>query len=354
MLSRDRRALLLKSKTFNGIDFVEVASDDQTALRVHFLNTVDLKGTLTATITGGESIPSVSVAPINSATDWSLDDTHLVLSLKVTAPGDFSTYTLELTSSLIASGLDPHLDKADFSFKARCPSDLDCQPAPVVCPTPTADAPPIDYLAKDFLSFRQALLDFSARRYPEWQERSEADFGVMFLEALSALADDLSYTQDRIAAESALETATQRRSVIRLARLVDYEPRPATAATVLLQFDVTPGTTSLPDGLAVSARGPDATPIPFETGTTLLNQLIDPTTNLLRDQPPTSVVSPAWNYGVIRPYWFDDSERCLPAGATQGVQILRRSAVVDRNPSAEYRRSGSAPDCVSAGPCRFG
>ena len=46
--------------------------------------------------------------------------------------------------------------------------------------------PPIDYLAKDFLSFRQALLDFSALRYPQWQERSEADFGVMFLEALSA------------------------------------------------------------------------------------------------------------------------------------------------------------------------
>ena len=64
--------------------------------------------------------------------------------------------------------------------------------------------PPIDYLAKDFLSFRQALLDFSALRYPEWQERSEADFGVMFLEALSALADDLSYTQDRVAAEATL------------------------------------------------------------------------------------------------------------------------------------------------------
>src|SRR6266567_4054877 len=96
--------------------------------------------------------------------------------------------------------------------------------------------PQIDYLAKDFLSFRQALLDFSALRYPEWQERSEADFGVMFLEALCALADDLSYTQDRIAAEAYLDTATQRRSLVRLARLVDYESQPATAARVLLQF----------------------------------------------------------------------------------------------------------------------
>jgi hypothetical protein len=38
------------------------------------------------------------------------------------------------------------------------------------------DLPPIDYLAKDFDSFRRALSDFSVLRYPAWQERSEADF----------------------------------------------------------------------------------------------------------------------------------------------------------------------------------
>jgi uncharacterized phage protein gp47/JayE len=318
MPPRDRRALLLQSQSFNGIDFVEMADDDQTSLRVHFLNQVRPAGALAVTITGGESIPTVAVNPIDDATAWSLDGAHLVLSLTVTAPGDFSNYTLTLTSSRDDSGLDPYFASAVFSFKARCPSDLDCQTPPVQCPVPPADAPPIDYLAKDFLSFRQALLDFSARRYPEWQERSEADFGVMFLEALSALADDLSYTQDRIAAEAALETATQRRSLVRLARLVDYEPRPATAATVLLQFDVAPGAT-LHDGLVVSARGPDGTPIPFETGTTLLNRLYDPDTKLQRppSSRPTARVNPAWNRGVIRPYWFDDGQRCLRAGATE-------------------------------------
>ena len=193
-----------------------------------------------------------------------------MLSLTVAAPGDFSNYTLTIRQKpTLASGsplLDPFFASSVFSFKARCPSDLDCQAPAVVCPPPPTDAPPIDYLAKDFLSFRQALLDFSALRYPEWQERSEADFGVMFLEALGALADDLSYTQDRIAAEASLEFATQRRSVVRMARLVDYEPGPALSATVLLQFDVAPGTTTLPDGLPVTAPGPDGTPIPFETG----------------------------------------------------------------------------------------
>jgi uncharacterized phage protein gp47/JayE len=301
MTPRDRRAQVLSS-SLNGIDFVEVASDDQTALRVHFLNAVPLKsklGTPPVTITGGERVRTVAVKPIQDG-DWSGDDSHLILSLTVASPGDFSLYTLTVNSPL----LDPYFSSAPFSFKARCPSDLDCRPAPPVCPVPPSGAPPIDYLAKDFLSFRQALLDFSALRYPEWQERSEADFGMMFLEALCALADDLSYTQDRVAAESALETATQRRSLVRLARLIDYEPRPATSAAVLLQFDVSKDGT-IPDGLVVSARRPDGTAIPFETGAALAGR------------GPGTPVRAAWSSDVLRPYWFDDSQRCLRAGATQ-------------------------------------
>ena len=221
MASRDRRTAVLQSSAYNGIDFVEIANQQQTTLNVHFLNAVEFIGTLTGqpTITGGETIPTVAVLPI-ADTDWGFDDGHVVLTLRVPAPGDFSAYTLTIPSP----ALDRFFDHVAFSFKAGCPSDLDCEPAVPPCPPPAGDVPPINYLAKDFLSFRQALLDFSALRYPQWQERSEADFGVMFLEALSALADDLSYTQDRIAAEATLATATQRRSVVRHARLVDYEP----------------------------------------------------------------------------------------------------------------------------------
>jgi hypothetical protein len=318
MEPRDRRAQVLQSPSFNGIDFVEVADDAETTLRVHFLNAIKPAGLISATITGGERIPSVRVGPVTDA-DWSLVDSHRVLTLRVAAPGDFSEYTLTIASSRRDSGLDPYLSTSAFSFKARCPSDLDCEPAPASCPAPKADVPPIDYLAKDFLSFRQALLDFSALRYSEWQERSEADFGVMFLEALCGLADDLSYTQDRIAAESALDTATQRRSMVRHARLVDYEPGPATSARVLLQFDVADTVTEIADGTVVTAPGPDGTPIPFETGTSLEFRLIDPATGVPRPPgaAPAATVSAAWNRGVIRPYWFDDSLRCLRAGATQ-------------------------------------
>jgi hypothetical protein len=307
MDSRDRRAKLLGSHTTNGIDFVEVANAAQTELRVHFLNAVKVDPlTAAPTITGGETIPSVAVKPV-APPDWGSDDSHAVLTLHVAAPGDFSIYTLTLPSK----ALDPFFDHVQFSFKADCPSDLDCAPPAVPCPPLAADAPPIDYLAKDFLSFRQALLDFSTVRYPNWHERSEADFGVMFLEALSALADELSYIQDRIATEASLLTATQRRSVVRHARLVDYEPTPAVSATALLQFEVGRGTTSIPHGLPVIAPAPDGTPVTFETGMGLRDAAQPPA-----NPPPPA--NPLWNRDAkILAYWFDDSERCLPVKATQ-------------------------------------
>jgi hypothetical protein len=216
MKPRDRLIALQNSHTLNGIDFVEIASADQKTLWVHFLNTVPLQGTLSdVEITGGETIPNVPVLNlelealknhVNEASYWTTDsDGRPLLTLFVESHGDFSFYTLTLQSPL----LDPFYNQVTFSFKALCPSDLDCAiPAPV-CPPLEGDMPPIDYLAKDFMSFRQALSDFSAQRYPEWQERSEADFGMMFMEALCSLADDLSYLQDRVAAEAMLNASRQ-------------------------------------------------------------------------------------------------------------------------------------------------
>jgi hypothetical protein len=304
MAQRDRTAALLASTTLNGIDYVEIASDDERTLRVHFLNAVRLAGTVSGTaITGGETIPEVPVGPIADATDWSVDaEGRPVLTLRARLAGDFSSYTLTLAST----SLDPFFDHTVLSFKATCPADGDClAPQPSCLPDREAP-PPIDYLARDFLSFRQALSDFSAVRYPGWRERSEADVGIVVLEALAALADDLSYTQDRVAAEATLDTATQRRSIVRHARLVDYEPRPLTSARALLQLNVSAG--PITPGAAVSARGPDGGVVVFETGT----GLADTTTYSAR---------PEWNgardgAGGIQPYVWDDHARCLAAGST--------------------------------------
>ena len=323
--ARDRRQLLLApGAVLNGIDYVDVAAG-QSRLSVHFLNTVTLKGSLSGsrpvTITGGEVVTSVSVSPIDETTDWSADSQgRPVLALTVTAPWDFSTYRLTISSGK----LDPFFDQAPFSFTVNGPTMPDpAVPAPS-CPEPAQEQVPIDYLAKDFASFQQALSEFSAQRYPAWVERSEADLGVMLMEVLAAMADELSYYQDRVLAESAIETATQRLSVVRHARLVDYEPAPATVATAILQLDVagppassppaTGWTIDMREPLLIRALGADGSVVDFE--------IEDPAVGLagaVSTAPPAwATVDTRWNRAgsPLPPYYWDDSQRCLLAGST--------------------------------------
>lgn len=295
---RNRYVQVVESLTFNGLDFVELATVDAVALQVHFLNKVPVwKPGMVASISGGDSITEITVQPISEA-DWSQDPQgRPMLALRVNKPGDFSTYTLTISGA----PLDVMYASVAFSFKVLCPSDFDCAPPPSSCPPDMTPIPAIDYTAKDFQSFKQALTDFSALRYPAWQERAEADFGVMFLEALCAVADELSYLQDRVAAEATLQTATQRRSLVSLARLVNYEPIPALSASTLIQCNVV-DSSPIPAGVMVSATAADGSVVPFEIGTGVAD-----TTSYQ--------VSSAWNDG-IQAYWLDDSLRCLPRGST--------------------------------------
>ena len=137
---------------------------------------------------------------------------------------------------------------------------------------------------------------------------------MALLETLSVIADELSYLQDRVAAEAMLGTATQRLSLVHHAHLVDYDPTPAIAATTTLQFDVAPGVTSLSGGLRCSAAGPDGQRIGFEVGAALA----DPNTGELLS--PAYVVDSRWNAGTsenrnLSPYWWDLSRQVLPAGS---------------------------------------
>lgn len=303
MTPGDRRALLFASADFNGIDYVEVLDRNvQTGLRVHFINKTFVGKIDKITITGGETLAAVPVTfpDPTVAANWGLDaEKRPTFDVTAAFPGDFSTYTFAIDSPKI----DPYFARVPFSFKALCPSDVDCEPPVAPCPIPSGDVPPIDYTAKDFLGFRRALSDFSAHRYPGWQERDEPDVGMMLMEAMCAVADDLSYTQDRIARERSLEEATQYRSLVRHARLVDYEPRMPTASSVVLQFNVQTASLVLPKPVIVRAAGPDGERIEFETG----RGLGDATVYTVRK---------ALNHGIV-PYWLDDSRRCLRAGSTE-------------------------------------
>jgi len=204
----------------NGIDYIEVDESDQRKLHVHLLDKAPENITKNNVhIDGGRRIRNIQVKEVQLCDP---DDPDLADCLEVTVDkaGDFSTYTLCLVET-DEHGFDQRYNCIDFSFKANCPSDLDCKPEDT-CPPPILVEPEIDYLAKDYASFRQLILDRLALIMPDWKERHIPDIGITLVEILAYAGDYLSYYQDAVATEAYLETAHQRISVHRHVRLVDY------------------------------------------------------------------------------------------------------------------------------------
>ncbi len=68
--------------------------------------------------------------------------------------------------------------------------------------------------------------------------RADDDYSIALLDAFAVVLDVLSFYQERIANESYLQTATERRSLVELARLIGYAPRPGVAAGTYLAFTI--------------------------------------------------------------------------------------------------------------------
>src|SRR5262249_31255607 len=151
--------------------------------------------------------PTPAEAANLAATLNALDDPTRVLVVRTDRAGDFSTYTLRLVDSgpgsadLPPEDFDPQLSEVAFSFKVECPSEFDCR-TDDRCTEPAAAPPPIDYLAKDYASFRRLMLDRMAVTMPGWTERNAADLGMALVEVLAYAADHLSYYQDAVATEA--------------------------------------------------------------------------------------------------------------------------------------------------------
>lgn len=260
--NEQRRHEVRKTTSLNGLDYLEV-SDDQLTLEVYFLGKAPpLIEKENIRIEGGRRITNIHVLDIEifRNEDPEADD---CLTVSVDKPGDFSPYRLRLIEIdaqtkqaltrldaqgslhyLAMAGIDPRYDSLEFSFKASCPSDLDCKNSPV-CPPEKCDAPPIDYLAKDYASFRQLMLDRMALTLPDWKERHVPDLGVTLVELLAYAGDHISYYQDAVATEAYLDTARRRTSVRRHLRLVDYQLHEGCNARALVSFKVSVDTPEL-------------------------------------------------------------------------------------------------------------
>jgi hypothetical protein len=186
------------------------------------------------TLTGGQRLfPRVVGATLWPLSSPPTSNRQQVL-LTLDGLGDFSVYTLTVGGP----DIDPFFSSRTLRFRLACDAQFDCR-VPAETPPSLPELPvAIDYLAKDYASFRQGLLDFVSARVPAWTERSEADLGIMLLELFAYTADNLSYLQDRVANEAFLATATQRRSVAGHLQLLGYQMDEGAAAATWLQFQV--------------------------------------------------------------------------------------------------------------------
>ena len=96
--------------------------------------------------------------------------------------------------------------------------------------------PQIDYTSRDYTSIREDLVSLIPNFAPNWTNRDPADFGMTILEAFAYMGDQLHYYIDRAANESFISTASQRDSVLQLARLLGYQATNNTASRVTVTF----------------------------------------------------------------------------------------------------------------------
>ncbi|HEY6347333.1 MAG TPA: putative baseplate assembly protein [Bryobacteraceae bacterium] len=325
--NENRRAAVLASATLNGIDFLEVVSADQRTLAVHCL-----KGAPTGLtsdnvlIQGGESITNIA---IQSVTVDPTDPT--VLLVQTAIAGDFSPYRLRLVASAAAAledpfevtavlaGFDLQLAEVEFSFKVDCPPFFDCAPQPAACPPSLPTPPPINYLAKDYGSFRTLMLDRLNQLLPGGAGTSEADLGVALAELIAYVGDRLSYQQDAVSTEAYIETARSRISLRRHALLVDYPVHDGANARAWIQLQISGNTgdriflnraltrfytfaPGMPSNLAVGSGNEEAA---LSNGVQVFQPMFD------------AVLFPEHNQMSF--YTWGDTDCCLPQGAMEAT-----------------------------------
>jgi hypothetical protein len=325
--------LTLQGIDYNGIDYLEVP--DAHTLKVHFIHPLVTGRTRklhthalnkdNVIITGGERIRDLAVVKVG------IGEQSNMLIVKVNKPGDRSTYTLLLKPDPHVLRLDSQLAEVDFTFNSIDSIDqhkIDCNIAQV-CQPELPPMPEIDYLAKDFASFRQLMLDRLTLLMPRWNERSAADLGVMLVEILAYVGDHLSYQQDVIATESYLSTARRRISVRRHARLLDYFMSEGCNARAWVQVQVNQD----------MVRQPADKQAPLPKGTKLLTKVVGQDAVLLNSssynkaamtQTPPGVFETMYDgdglfsdHNKLTFYTWGAQDCCLPKGTTRATLVGR-------------------------------
>ena len=95
----------------------------------------------------------------------------------------------------------------------------------------------VKYLSKDYNSFKQQLLEFAKVYFPDnFNDFSESNPAMMFLEMAAYVGDVLSFYTDTQLKESFLSLAQDKENLYNLAHAMGYKPNTTTASSVNLEI----------------------------------------------------------------------------------------------------------------------
>ncbi len=366
LICRDeRRRAKVRAKQWNGLDYVEVVGERQQAntLRAFFL------GKAPRGLTEGEHRrPRLPAGRPRGPRDGFQRLLFSTIRSGTTACGSPSTgrgipcptrsawwrWTRRGGPPASRSPASiPATPAWDSRFTIGCPSDLDCK-TERICPPEPREEPAINYLAKDYASFRQLILDRLALTLPDWKERHVPDLGIALVEVLAYVGDYLSYYQDAVATEAYLDTARRRISVRRHVRLVDYPMHEGCNARAWV-FVEAGADQSFQAGKIYFITGFDPAP---PDGKLLTEQDLSgvPGGRYLVFEPvtddPKETITFREAHNEIHFYTWDDAECCLPKGATRAT--LRDEWVEETPPPVQkphgYDAKGQEEECEPPSP----
>jgi photosystem II stability/assembly factor-like uncharacterized protein len=217
--------------------------------------------------------------------------------------------------------------------------------------------PALFYRIGDYASFRQRMLSrlmnqLQTTDQPPQQisldqltTRASDDPAIALMDAVAVVADVLTFYQERIINEGYMGTATERRSVLELARMIGYELNPGVAASTLLAFTVddspgSPNPVLVPKGTQVlSVPGQEEIPQTFETSEDLITRFewnaLKPRSS--RPQQITPATRSLYLQGINTQLQPGDPLLLMNAGQDGNVYLLTLETV-ESAPAAGYTR----------------
>jgi hypothetical protein len=190
----------------------------------------------------------------------------------------------------------------------------------------------IDYTSRDFESLKEDLIALIGERTnTSWDPNDPSDLGYVLVEAFSYMGDIMSHYIDRVANETSIDTAIQRKTLLALAKLYDYKPSGPTPAEISITF-TNVGT----DSIDIPLKTQVLAPLSYGPYSTVYFETIDSATALAPDASITLRAQEGKTVNTDRPDQIDSRyNKALPSnlGTSSGSQnqafLIVEAGVID-------------------------